>query len=60
MLSIGHGYHGCFVGIRKAEEELKDGDYLKEKFIIFERKWSLKPTTNGYGFDNLHVLQRRL
>ncbi len=34
-------------------------DYLEKK-ILFERKWSLKPTTNGYGFDNLHVLQRRL
>jgi hypothetical protein len=54
MLSIGHGYHGCFVGIRKAEEELNDGDYFN-KILIFERKCSLKPPTNGYGFDKLHL-----
>jgi hypothetical protein len=40
---------------QKAEEEFKDSDYLKGKCIILERKWSLKQTTNGYGFDKLHL-----
>jgi hypothetical protein len=46
MLSIGHKYHWCFIGIRKLEEEFNDGGYLEKNFFLNGNEASSQPQTD--------------